>query len=196
MIRDPADDAARHVPKQDETRAPGQRWRCLDRDPDLLDRAERWLSRWRSSAGWRGEASFEALDLATGLDGIAFDGVGVTASALLDLASAAWLDRLAGNVRGRTLNGGLKVQLEGERWDGAGLEARTTNGGVKMTVPDRYSAQLETETVNGRVRVDFPVTVQGQVGKRLSVKLGAGGSTIRASTTNGGVSIRRTSTTI
>jgi hypothetical protein len=38
---------------------------------------------------------FEPLDLATSLDSLALDGAGVTASALLDLTSAAWLDLLA-----------------------------------------------------------------------------------------------------
>jgi len=101
------------------------------------------------------------------------------------------LARLAGSVRGRTVNGGLSVQLEGDRWDGDGLDARTTNGGVSMVLPERYSAHLETGTVNGGMHIDFPVTVQGSITKRLQVKLGAGGATIRAVTTNGGVAIRQ-----
>ena len=48
-----------------------------------------------SAVGWQGEVRFAALDLATGLDSLALDGAGITASALLDLTSAAWLDRLA-----------------------------------------------------------------------------------------------------
>jgi hypothetical protein len=106
------------------------------------------------------------------------------------------LNRLAGSVRGRTVNGGLSVQLEGDRWDGEGLDAQTTNGGVAVTVPDRYSARLETGTVNGGMNIDFPVTVQGNIGKRLSVQLGSGGATVRAVTTNGGVSIRSKSRSI
>jgi hypothetical protein len=60
-----------------------------------------------------------------------------------------------------------------------------------MTVPDNYSAVLDTGTVNGRLSIDFPVTVQGTLTRRLTTTLGAGGARIRAVTTNGGVTIRR-----
>jgi SAM-dependent methyltransferase len=76
-----------------------QAWLCLDRDLDLLAQAEAALGRWQSAVEWQGSVRFEALDLATGLRSLAFDGAGVTASALLDLASAAWLDRLAEHCR-------------------------------------------------------------------------------------------------
>jgi len=101
------------------------------------------------------------------------------------------LHRLAGNVQGHTINGGLSVELAGDRWDGDQLDATTTNGGVSMSVPAAYSAHLETGTVNGHINIDFPVTVQGEIRRSLSVDLGSGGSMIRAITTNGGVSIRR-----
>jgi SAM-dependent methyltransferase len=76
-----------------------RRWLCLDRDRDLLARAETALGRWRSEVGWHGEVRFAALDLASGVDSLALESAGVTASALLDLASAAWLDRLAERCR-------------------------------------------------------------------------------------------------
>jgi hypothetical protein len=41
------------------------------------------------------------------------------------------------------------------------------------------------------MHVDFPVTVQGRFGRTLSVDLGGGGATIRATTVNGGVSLQR-----
>lgn len=98
---------------------------------------------------------------------------------------------VSGDVRGRTTNGGVNIELHGDSWDGAGLDVRTTNGGVHITVPDNYSAHLETGTVNGGMRIDFPITVQGRIGRSLSTDLGNGGQTIRATTTNGGVEIRR-----
>jgi SAM-dependent methyltransferase len=76
-----------------------QDWLCVDRDRDLLARAEARLDRWRREVGWRGSLRFEALDLATGLDALALDGAAVAASALLDLTSAAWLDVLAARCR-------------------------------------------------------------------------------------------------
>ncbi|HMV49537.1 MAG TPA: DUF4097 family beta strand repeat-containing protein [Blastocatellia bacterium] len=101
------------------------------------------------------------------------------------------LRNLAGNVKGTTRNGGLDIELSGSRWDGEGLDVTTTNGGIKMVMPDKYSARLETGTVNGGLKFDFPITVQGDIKRELSVNLGSGGPTIRARTTNGGVKIQR-----
>ena len=84
-----------------------------------------------------------------------------------------------------------QVELVGDRWEGGQLDARTTNGGVSLSVPEAYSAHLETGTVNGHINIDFPVTVHGEINRSLSVDLGSGGPTVRAMTTNGGVSIHR-----
>ncbi len=101
------------------------------------------------------------------------------------------LRRVGGRVHGATTNGGLVVELDGSRWDGEELNVRTTNGGIVMSVPENYSAHLETGTVNGGLDIDFPVTVQGRISRELAVDLGSGGATVRAMTTNGGVKIRR-----
>jgi hypothetical protein len=101
------------------------------------------------------------------------------------------LKRLAGNVKGQTSNGGLSIELDGTRWDGEGMNVRTTNGGVRMLIPENYSARLETGTVNGGMNIDIPITIQGKIEREISVDLGAGGATVRAITTNGGVSIKR-----
>jgi DUF4097 and DUF4098 domain-containing protein YvlB len=101
------------------------------------------------------------------------------------------LKRVGGLVRGGTTNGGVVVELDGARWDGETLDVKTTNGGIVMSVPENYSAHLETGTVNGHLSVDFPVTVQGRITRELAVNLGSGGPTVRAMTTNGGVKIKR-----
>jgi DUF4097 and DUF4098 domain-containing protein YvlB len=96
-----------------------------------------------------------------------------------------------GDVRGSTVNGGITAELNGDRWRGNGLDLRTSNGGVQLYIPNGYSAQLETGTVNGGLDIAFPMTVQGTLGRSFTTQLGNGGATIRAVTTNGGVSIRR-----
>lgn len=96
-----------------------------------------------------------------------------------------------GDVVAETTNGGLHVDLDGDGWVGKGLDAVTTNGGVHLRVSTGYSAHLETGTVNGGVDIDFPVTVQGKIGRRITTDLGKGGPTVRVITTNGGVDVRR-----
>ena len=98
---------------------------------------------------------------------------------------------LAGNVEGSTTNGGVEVELTGSEWDGEGMDVTTTNGGVKLYIPDNYSAQLETGTVNGKLEFDFPVTIKGRLDRKISTTLGDGGKTIRVRTTNGGVKVKR-----
>jgi DUF4097 and DUF4098 domain-containing protein YvlB len=92
-------------------------------------------------------------------------------------------------VRGSTTNGGLVIELSGDRWDGESMDVSTTNGGVIMSVPENYSAHLETGTVNGSVNTDFPVT--GRITKQIALNLGSGGATVRAMTTNGGVNLKK-----
>ena len=101
------------------------------------------------------------------------------------------LKRVGGAVRGSTTNGGLVIELTGDRWDGDSLDVSTTNGGVIMSVPENYSANLQTGTVNGGVSVDFPVTVQGRLNKQIALNLGSGGAMVKAMTTNGGVHLKR-----
>lgn len=101
------------------------------------------------------------------------------------------LTALAGDVRGRTQNGGVRVSLEGPGWDGEALDVETQNGGVTIMVPEGYDAELETGTVNGGISLDFPVRIQGRIGRRIETTLGDGGSLVRVMTTNGGVRVLR-----
>lgn len=130
------------------------------------------------------------LDLRSHNGGLRIDGV----TGRIEFSTVNGSVRLAdvgGDVRGRTTNGSLRIELAGTAWDGAGLDARTTNGGVEVVVPEAYHAHLEAGTVNGAVRVDFPVTVQGRLDRELALDLGSGGRTLRVRTTNGSVTVRR-----
>lgn len=100
---------------------------------------------------------------------------------------------VAGDVRGRATNGGVVVEVDGDRWQGTGLDVSTTNGGVRLSLPRDYSAELEARAVNGGISVDFPMTVQGLVNSRREIRgtIGSGGPRLRVATTNGGVRIER-----
>ena len=101
------------------------------------------------------------------------------------------LYNVGGDIRGETTNGGVTVDLSGDHWDGAGLDVETRNGGIRMTLPKGFSAQLEAGTTHGRVSIDFPITVTGTIGRHLETTLGSGGAKVRAMTTNGGITIRQ-----
>ena len=101
------------------------------------------------------------------------------------------LEGAGGDVHARAENGGLNVRLTGTRWEGTGLDAETQNGGVRLVVPEGYSARLETGTINGGIRTDIPITVSGNISRHFSLTLGSGGPPVRATTTNGGIIIAR-----
>jgi len=130
------------------------------------------------------------LDLRAHNGGIAVADV-TGALRMVTLNGGIHLESVNGDVVAETTNGGLHVDLDGAGWVGKGLDAITTNGGVHLRVSTGYSAHLETGTVNGGVDIDFPVTVQGKIGRRITTDLGKGGPTIRVITTNGGVDVRR-----
>ena len=88
-----------------------QVWRLVDRDPVVLHRARRRIAERAGASGWAVEpgdggmvldagawrctVAFDRLDLARGLESLALaDGEAVVVSALLDLVSPAWLQRL------------------------------------------------------------------------------------------------------
>ena len=103
------------------------------------------------------------------------------------------LNAIGGDVKARTSNGPLTVHLVGTRWEGAGLDAETSNGPVTLFIPEQYSANLETGTTNGPMQSDFPLTVtlNGRLSRNLTTKLGNGGATVRAITSNGPLALRR-----
>jgi DUF4097 and DUF4098 domain-containing protein YvlB len=101
------------------------------------------------------------------------------------------LNNVGGDLRGETTNGGVTIDVGSDHWDGTGLDVETRNGGIRLTLPKGFSAELEAGTTHGRISVDFPITVQGRIRSHLETTLGSGGPKLRAITTNGGVMIRQ-----
>lgn len=101
------------------------------------------------------------------------------------------LSDVAGGVRVRTTNGSIQTAFGPGSLPDRDMELRTTNGSVTLTLPDGAGAQIEARTTNGRINTDFPLTVQGRLGRRVSGVLGDGGPEIRLTTTNGSIRIER-----
>jgi DUF4097 and DUF4098 domain-containing protein YvlB len=175
------DEAARVMVSEVEIRTDGGR---ISSDGPRTERRESWSASFRLMV-----PRSSNMDLETNNGGVSINGV--TGRLEFNTTNGAIrLDDVHGDVRGRTTNGGLDIRLTGSEWQGRGLDVTTTNGGVDLTVPRVYNARLETGTVNGGMRIDFPITVQGRIGRNISTDLGNGGTLIRVRTTNGGVDIR------
>jgi DUF4097 and DUF4098 domain-containing protein YvlB len=102
------------------------------------------------------------------------------------------LRRLAGDITGSTVNGGINLELIGTTWDGSQVQLTTGNGGVNVSVPENYSAHFKTESLNGSLRSDFPLTVPADARSgSLDFSIGAGGPLIHLTTTNGSVKLKK-----
>jgi DUF4097 and DUF4098 domain-containing protein YvlB len=148
---------------------------------------EQWSVSYRISVPRRTD-----LDLEANNGGITINGVAGTIR--FDTTNGGVrLTDVGGDVRGETRNGGLNVTLNGNQWEGTGLDVETSNGGVTLTIPDGYNAELTTRTINGGFRSDYPMTIQGELSPRrgFSTTLGSGGPPLSLRTTNGGVRIHR-----
>ena len=100
------------------------------------------------------------------------------------------LSDLGGDVHAITTNGGMHIALAGDSWHGAGLVAKSTNGGVHVTMPANYSAHLIAGTVNGGTDVRLPMTANVINSRRhIDGQIGQGGPTVQVETVNGGISI-------
>lgn len=99
-----------------------------------------------------------------------------------------------GLARAATVNGSITAVLGRADWP-RGLEFKTVNGGIDLTLPASLSAQVEAKTLNGEITSDFPMTVTGAFSRRrLSGTIGGGGDRqLILETVNGSVQIRRAS---
>ena len=149
----------------------------------------------RNRRGWSVSYEISAprgidLDLSTVNGGLSVDGIRGDLT-LRSTNGGISLDDVGGTVRANTTNGGIDARLVGSGWSGERLELQTTNGGITLTLPANFNARLTANTVHGGVDTDFPVTLQGRIGRRIDATLGSGGPPVSLTTTNGGIEIRR-----
>jgi hypothetical protein len=95
-----------------------------------------------------------------------------------------------GPVSARTTNGSLTIRT-GAMGSGP-LDYSTTNGEITVEIPNNVNADVDMRTTNGEISSDFPLTVEGRFSTRhLRGTIGRGGQTLRLSTTNGSIYLRK-----
>lgn len=94
-----------------------------------------------------------------------------------------------------TVNGSVRATI-GKPDPSEDLEFETVNGSVSVIMPANVNANLEGSTVNGSISSDFPVTISGKWGPRnMHGTIGKGGPTLRMSSVNGSIHLRRSART-
>ena len=88
-----------------------------------------------------------------------------------------------------TVNGAVDVAMGRADWP-EGAAFKSVNGGITLTLPVVFDAELRAETLNGSITSDFPIAVTGQfTPRRLHGTIGSGGRTLSLSTVNGSIKL-------
>lgn len=99
---------------------------------------------------------------------------------------------LGGDADLSTVNGSIDARFD--RLGGSQrLEIASVNGSIELHVPEDADAEIEAETVHGRIRNDFGLEVEKDrwVGSELRGRLGTGSARVSLENVNGSIEIRR-----
>jgi DUF4097 and DUF4098 domain-containing protein YvlB len=100
--------------------------------------------------------------------------------------------RFEGKLDAETTNGNIRLE---ELKFTDGISAETTNGSITLAIasPENLNANLWARTTNGRISVDFPVTLKSLTHSkhRVEAQIGQGGPKISLETTNGSIKITK-----
>jgi hypothetical protein len=128
--------------------------------------------------------------------------VGSTVNGSVDatsLARRAKVSSVNGSVRvataewaeASTVNGSVSARFGKAEWPGT-LHLSTVNGRIELEVAGDLNAEVHTNSVNGSVQTDFPITVEGHMRRgNLHGVIGRGGRELELSTVNGDMELRK-----
>lgn len=97
---------------------------------------------------------------------------------------------LSGRAKLETINGKLEAKFN--QLAGQSVELSSVNGSVNLTIPSDSNAEIEANTVSGRISNDLGLNVNRHqmVGQSLRGELGKGGTRIKLNNVNGRVEIQ------
>lgn len=97
---------------------------------------------------------------------------------------------VAGRVAARTINGNIAVSLRALPDGRAPLSLEAVNGNLELLLPPEPNAELELNTVAGRIESNYPFTVSAVPGDSTRrARLGRGGVLIRLRTVRGNIRV-------
>ncbi len=96
-----------------------------------------------------------------------------------------------GHAAAHTVNGSIRASFAQTNWNGE-ASFSTVNGGITLEIGEDANFDLTATTVNGSIDTDFPVQLTGRIGpRRVTGTVGSGGRSLRLSTVNGSMTLRR-----
>jgi DUF4097 and DUF4098 domain-containing protein YvlB len=93
-------------------------------------------------------------------------------------------------LQARSTDGRIEIDvLPGSAMDSE-WSLRTTDGDIRLTLPENFSADLDVSTGDGAIHSDHAITITGTTSKhRLAGKMAQGGNLLRIRTTDGDIAI-------
>ena len=96
-----------------------------------------------------------------------------------------------GPVNAYSVNGSVRASMRGFA-DTGQVKVMTVNGAVTVELPARIDAAVDSNTVNGAIESDFPLTVGSKfVAHYAAGTLGAGGRRIELNSVNGSIRLKK-----
>jgi hypothetical protein len=130
------------------------------------------------------------------LDGIEVVNSGITVSGMkgsvhLEAVNGVIeADGLTGSGRFETVNGTVRAAYAAMPAGGT-ISLETVNGTCTVTLPANAAFDLDTDTVNGRVHCDFPITLENSGKRELRGAVNGGGTRVVLESVNGSLSVKR-----
>jgi lia operon protein LiaG len=90
----------------------------------------------------------------------------------------------------KTVNGTVRVTYARMPTSG-GISLKTVNGSCNLILPGDAAFDLDTDTVNGRVNCDFPITLESSDKRELRGAVNGGGTRVNLESVNGGLAVER-----
>ncbi len=99
-------------------------------------------------------------------------------------------DDVSGSVRAKTTNGSINVSMK-DVIEQDEMSFSSTNGSIKLYLPENIDAEISARTTNGSISCDLPVSEKySRSKKKLEAIINDGGMMIYIKTTNGSIRIR------
>jgi DUF4097 and DUF4098 domain-containing protein YvlB len=97
---------------------------------------------------------------------------------------------VAGNGRFTTVNGTIRVAYAAMPAGGR-ISLGTVNGTCKLQLPASAAFDFDADTVNGRIRCDFPITLRASGKREMHGSVAGGGTRVSLESVNGSLSVVR-----
>jgi hypothetical protein len=95
------------------------------------------------------------------------------------------------SLEAKSTDGNITVRVDPDSEMDADWTLRTTDGSIRLTLPQGFGADLDIEADDGSINSDHPMTLEGKLSRRsVQGQLYGGGYKLHIRTSDGSVSLK------